>query len=290
MKIICLDTEFISATQELLEISIFGLNGKEIYRSRFRPVKARTWSSEIHGITPEMVASSPTFKERKTEIQRIINAASHIIGFAIGNDISILESSGIKKLKHLQQIDVRDLYWLCRGKELGYTLFNGPGLAQCAADMGIPLSDDDEHTASGDTQATLSLFKRLSEVFAEKYTNGERFGYEEMWSRASSLIEKERREHYRRAAHGFLHLMRYGDTYSMKTTTEMPIIPNPHIIASIEVDDRYRAEYELTSRLQNRFDGRIVKLSDRQIRFFKGYTNTYEEEKAPFFRKIMKRR
>ena len=92
---ICLDAEFAEGV-EMLELAIMSGDGRMIYTQRFRPATLRRWRSYPHGITPEMVENEPLFAECRQEIQSIIDAASHVIGFAVAeNDLRKLRQEGI---------------------------------------------------------------------------------------------------------------------------------------------------------------------------------------------------
>ena len=114
MDIICLDAEF-TESEELLELSVFNLDGKEVYHRFFKPEQISEWRTDIHHITPEMVADEPTFAQCREEVQRLLDSAFALTGFAVGNDLRVLTRSGIAGLETKRMIDVKDMYWYLRG-------------------------------------------------------------------------------------------------------------------------------------------------------------------------------
>ncbi|MCM1111456.1 MAG: exonuclease domain-containing protein, partial [Clostridium sp.] len=110
MKIICMDAET-TDRGEMLELSVFSFDGSEIYHHYFKPANARRWRTDIHHITPAMVADKPTAARCLPRIQSVIDDATHILGFAVDNDIRILEHSGVRRFERKRVIEVRQWYW-----------------------------------------------------------------------------------------------------------------------------------------------------------------------------------
>lgn len=295
MKAICLDSEFIAHTRELLELSVFAVNGRELYHSLFKPRRARRWSSAVHGITPEDVAHAPAFRRCKERVQNIIDSASHIIGFAISNDIAELRASGIKRLDRKTLVEVRDLYWLCRGRHLGYNLFNGPGLGQCAADMGIEFTEGNRHSASGDTGATLRLYNELMAIFLHEHPEAEDMDIAGRWNLASSLIEQGRTMYFRDCAHGFVQLTRTEDAgvYHLKSSASIPDDDAETTVALIEVADRYTAEYELHTLFRNysvKHGAFKYRLKSSMIEKFRRYKNVFDPQRSALHKRLLRAR
>lgn len=298
-RLLCLDTEFISYSHELLELAVYDADSRrEVLHEFYRPRRARRWSSAIHGITPERVARCPHFDRRLPDLQRLFDSPTHIVGFAVDNDISELRAQGVERLERKTLVDVRDFYWLCRGAEKGYTLFNTPGLGQCAAELGITLSPDEEHTASGDAAVTMRLFHALADEFRAAGGATPEAPLDELWDAASRLIEEERREHFRRSAMGFITLYKQNRIYTLKATATPPdadVIPEnpdkPRAVATISVADRYRAEHELNLRFKARATtpgAHSYRLLPYHISLFKRYSNTYDPEKAAAFKALVR--
>lgn len=295
MNAICLDSEFIAHAHELLELSVFSEDGREQYHSLFKPRRVKHWSSAVHGITPQDVADAPRFRYHKERVQRIIDSASHIIGFAIANDIAELRESGIKRLAGKTLIEVRDLYWLCRGRRCGFTLFNGPGLGFCAQDMGIEFTEGNRHTASGDTGATLELYNRLMEIFVSENPEAETLDTAGRWQLASEQIERGRSEYFRECAHGFIMLMptEQKGVFHLKAAASLSADAKEPAVATIEVADRYTAEYELHALFRNysvKHGAFKYRLKPSMIEKFRRYSNDFDEERSAFYKKMLRTR
>ena len=74
MNVICLDAEF-ADNEELLELSAFNLAGEEVYHSYYKPADISDWRTDIHHITPEMVANERNFASCREEVQSLLDDA-----------------------------------------------------------------------------------------------------------------------------------------------------------------------------------------------------------------------
>lgn len=75
---------------EILSITIIDGNGKLVMDTLVKPTHTSKWkrTEKIHGITPEMVADSPTLDMLVPDIKRIFDNADHIIAYGISTDYS----------------------------------------------------------------------------------------------------------------------------------------------------------------------------------------------------------
>jgi len=84
---------------EILQLTIMDFNGNAIVNEYYKPEFITDWSgaAAVNGITPEMVASRPTFREAIPQIQKIFDEATLIVGYnSNGFDDKVLTQSGIK--------------------------------------------------------------------------------------------------------------------------------------------------------------------------------------------------
>ena len=140
----------------MLELAVMSGDGRMIYTQRFRPATLRRWRSYPHGITPEMVENEPLFAECRQEIQSIIDAASHVIGFAVAeNDLRKLRQEGIHTDESLGIVEIRDWFRLTHGLENGLDYRQNVGLNTCCRELGIDIDESKEHSAAYDTECTL---------------------------------------------------------------------------------------------------------------------------------------
>lgn len=298
MNIICLDTEFTGTMErnEILELSVFNGDGKEIYHQLFKPERCRQWkfTEQIHGITPEMVADKPSFKSKLPEMQKLFDDADLIVGFAIENDIKTLAKSGIKGLEEERCLDVRHLYWANRGEAEEITIYSVPNLVKCATDCGFDWENAKAHSASADALATLQCYHVLLKEFAQNQDmsrDGQELKDEtiiDIIEKLKNMVEKAMSDHDREAAKGYIYLFKKGNVHIMvarHTEMEPEVIAKKDVkgqklIVAIQVEDRWRGQYDM----QKKFSRKLVTgakhnncwtLSDKDINYFKNYTNEY---------------
>lgn len=287
-SIICLDTEF-THIGEPLELSIYNIDGNEIYHQLFKPSRSRTWPLIKHRITPESVVNMPRFFKCAEKIQSIIRKATHIIGYAVDGDIDILSKAGISEFEHLDVIEVREWYWLCKGKDEGVDLYSVPNLAACATMLGLEVSEDETHGASYDTWMTLSCFKLLAEIFRTKYLGGRAdVGLQELTENFHREYEKEKDLYLERRAACFFQLIAGDKGYKIKrTSTDEPLAGS---VAIIPVKDRYSAELfflKKFSRRRNPAHPHLYLLKPSDINLFKEYEDTYSKEESALSRSLL---
>lgn len=286
MKLICLDAEFADA-REILELAIYDYDERLVYESLFKPVTVREWrsSQRIHHISPQMVKDKPSFAACSAEIQRIIDDADYIVGFAVDNDIRMLERSGIERLDRPAIVDVRDIYWHCIAKGNGIGLNSVPGLATCASDLGFAFSaDSKEHSAGGDTLVTLKCLKAMMGTLAADEP-------EEALRQLIADTDTDKRIYRRENAKGFVHLLKGPKGYTIKPSTHEKL-SRTDVVATIPVDHRDRAEVELLMHYAKKAvpgEHHVFALRDRDLAYFRAYTNTYDEDSADIYRAYIKR-
>lgn len=298
MNIICLDTEFTGTVgrNEILELSIFNSSEGEIYHQLFKPENCRKWTftEKIHGITPDMVADKPTFRERLPEMQKIFDEADLIVGFAIENDIRHLEKSGIKGLYEERCLDVRYLYWANRCDSDGVNLFSVPNLVKCATECGFDWENVKAHSASADALATLHCFRELIKEFIEKNSmtvSGKGISDEQIIDAVAMLnkmVEKAVYDHEKESAYGYVYLFKQGQFYSMvirHTAIEEEYLKRKAargliLVAMCQVNDRWHAQYDIQKKFQRKWvrgakNASCWKLNEKDVNFLKKYTNEF---------------
>ena len=287
MNLICLDIEA-TDSGAMLELSV--INRADLstaYHSYFRPAQARSWpnSQAVHHITPEMVKGAPMIKNERPTIQRVIDAADGIVGFAIDNDIRYLHGSGIKIAESVKIIDVRDWFWYYKGRHLDIEFGAVPRLAKCAELLGFEFSEESEaHSAANDTLMTIKLFNSLMEE------SGMDLPLAEAIARFEELFDAERRAYAERMAHGFISLVRTPKGYMLKNSHQHPASDAE---CSIEVAGRFQAEHDLREKFRKRespADPNFYSLRKSDMEFFKAYSNSYDAEKEEFYRHLTKAR
>ena len=281
---VCLDAEFADG-DELLELSIYSLDRRKLYSSRFKPAHRSTWDSSIHHITPQMVADAPSFASELPKVRQIIDHASHLIGFAIDNDISHLRSQGVKNLSDKHIIELRDWYWINHGLKVGLDLFQGVSLASVVETLQLQFGEEGMHSADGDTLATLDSFLLLYERF-RKHRN-----INESFNRTIELFDdeysREKLEYDRTHAEGYAFLLKMNEGYSLRIKREEPR-KTSRIAAIIKVADRQRAGVELRNMLGKRPQPAkgIYSLRESDIERFSQYANSFDSDEHAIFKKL----
>lgn len=288
MNAICLDIEA-TDNGEILEISIFNHTGKEIFHSYFKPVKAKSWpiSEEIHHISPEMVARCKSVHKAHAVIQRIIDSADAIIGFAVDNDLNYLSRSGFN-VKKPRIIEMKRWYWLLKGKGDNVDINSVPRLVQCAENMNVDFNPEDAHSATNDTKFTLQLFNILYGMFCDSreipndYISTDTLNlFDDCYRQEEELIKEEN-------ARGFISLKKGDRGYSIKNNRK-----KADSDLCIEVTSRFIAEHDLRIMFKKReLHDRpgIFNLRQSDIDAFIQYSNSYDAEKEALYRSIYNRK
>lgn len=287
MNIICLDAEF-ADNEELLELSVFDIDAREIYHQFFRPEKIRSWRTDIHHITPEMVAEKPTFRECASEIQSLIDEAFAVTGFAVDNDLRVLTHSGISGLDDKRVIDVKDMFWYLRGRAQEMNPFSVPSLIVCSNSLGLEFGEDTAHSASADTEATLKCYKMLIDEFAADAENNA--DDEKVVESFIDTIRIAKAKFVEESAKGYVKLYKSKDYYKIQYG-RVSERGEKGLFLEIEVADRYKAEYELKKLLKKKEHPEkrsVYKLTPRLIEEIRNYSNTYDAEESAWCKKVVR--
>ncbi|MDE6753532.1 MAG: 3'-5' exonuclease [Muribaculaceae bacterium] len=287
MNIYCLDAEF-TENEELLELSIFNLKGEEVYHSYYRPIYNKEWRTDIHHITPEMVENEPAFEDKREEVESLLNGADALTGFAVGNDIRVLTRSGVMGLENQKILDVKDMYWYLRGRKTDMNPFSIPSLLVCANSLGLDFAEEEAHSASADTEATLRCFNFLWEEF--KKEEGFEGRDEECLELFHQRIKEEKDKFIEESAHGYVKVLKNGPFYKVKFG-KFRETEDKGLILEVEVADRYKAEYEVRKSLKKKtVPGKIgiYKLGPKQLEELRKYKNVYDAEESAWCKKVMR--
>ncbi|MDO4319502.1 MAG: 3'-5' exonuclease [Bacteroidales bacterium] len=274
MNVICFDTEMANGC-ELLELSVYDLDGSEIFTRRFKP-KARSWSPKIHHITPAMVRDLPGVASSREEIQRIIDSADCMIGCAIDNDLRVLRRAGIEFVDPAPTVDIQHIFWLLRGR-LERTEYTQTSLEHIAQYCGVEFGEGEEHTSSGDTRVTLECFKILLHEFVAEYAPSTRRAPLATQLRYySNILALARAEYQAEWAKGFVSLIDQGDGFYTFKFNRVVNSVNPNIRLTLPVIDRHKAETDLRrmfSRRRHHGSTGMYRLTESDIERLKAYSN-----------------
>ncbi len=287
MNIICLDAEF-ADNEEMLELSIYNKNGEEIYHSYFKPENIDDWRIDIHHITPDMVAKSPTFKSELKHVQALIDGSHVLTGFAVNNDLRVLSHSGIRNLEGKTILDVKDMYWLLKGKPADMSPFSVPSLIVCANALGLNFEEDTAHSASVDTLYTLKCFNLLLDEYIGPHGKSELT--EPLIKKFISDIEEAKGDYIAEGAKGYVRIYKIGEVYKIKYG-HLPAEESGKLLFEVGVEDRYKAEYEIRKMLKKKeIPGKhsVYKLTPKLIEAIKKYRNSYDAEESAWCKKIIR--
>lgn len=287
---ICLDTEFVNNVA-IIELSVFSIADREIYHHLYRPAQQLRWTAppDKLKITPGMVAGEPTFASCLKEIQPVFDAARVIIGYAVDNDLGMLRKEGVRNLDRLKVVEVRDLYWLVKGRAEGVDLYGVPNLLAITNELGLTFDEGEAHFASSDTQATLYCFHRLMEKLCESHSLAyDRGNPDEAIALFDREFEVAKKEYLREQARGYAMVEKTDKGYKLKVRRE---IPDRKPEVCVEVADRTLADYDMAKQFARReIPGHkgYFRLRAADLDWLRSYTNVYDEENAEMLRKLMK--
>jgi DNA polymerase III epsilon subunit-like protein len=287
LNILCLDAEF-ADNEELLELSVFNLEGREVYHSYYRPEQISDWRTDIHHITPEMVRNERTFASCRGEVQKLLDEAFALTGFAVGNDLRVLTRSGVVGLDEKRVIDVKDMYWYLKGRQAEMNPFSVPSLLVCANALGLDFGEDEAHSASADTEATLKSFNILFEEFCNGTEGGE--SSESSVDRFVAAIEEAKALFVEENARGYVKVLKSGPYHKLKYG-KFKEQNTQDLVVEIEVADRYKAEYEIKKMLKkkevpDKFN--LYKLTAKLLDDIRNYTNEYDAEESAWCKKVIR--
>ncbi|MDE7109639.1 MAG: hypothetical protein K2O49_06715, partial [Muribaculaceae bacterium] len=254
----------------------------------YRPENIKDWRTDIHHITPEMVADKPHFRDRKEKVEKLLGEAYALTGFALGNDIRVLSRSDVEGLEDMKVLDVKDMYWYMRGREEGLSPFSIPSLLVCANNLGLDFTAEEAHSASADTEATLRCFNLLWKEFVEK--EGAGLTDEETVEKFHASIDEERGKFIEESAKGYVKVMKNGPYHKLKFG-RLQEPEKSGMLFDVEVADRFKAEYELRKSLKKKeVPGKTgaYRLGPKQLEEIRKYKNTYNAEDSAWCKKILK--
>lgn len=288
-ELICLDAEFAEGV-EMLELSIVDASESVVYSRRFKPRTLTRWHSDIHGITPGMVADAPRFADCRGEIGEIMKNARYVAGFAVAeNDLSHLRKEGLHSADHLKVLELRDWFWHVRGRDEGLDYRQGIGLEFCCKRLGIDTSEGTLHTSAFDATVTLRAFMTLLKDFVEANSlQGKSF--DEVVEAFDASYAPAREAYDRECGRGYASIIRLSEGYIMKFTHGEPRMKDD-VVARIFVEDRKKAVVDLSRYFLNRVvegNFKFDRLSERKLNYFKSYTNSYSSDSHDFNNALMK--
>ncbi len=281
--ILFIDAEFVD-NQEVIELSVWSHDGKEVYHRFFRPEGIDEWpiSEGVHHISPEDVKDCEPFGKCRKEIQSIFDKAEYIVGFATSGDIAHLTKSGIRGLDKKKIIDIKHLFWLYVGIERDYDFYAIPGLTRVAEMLGVSFGEKGAHSASEDTLVTLKCFNELASMIpGNPYSEKTEEGFVKAMDRFQEDFAIAKDAYERRKAHGWIHVYKgEGGVYKILFKRKEPE-DTRQLIGKVEVGDLSKAESEILGMFQRRMiQGRrtIFRLTKSDLKRLLTYRNEYGDE------------
>ena len=159
-RVICFDTETTGVDpnkDELLQVTIFDGNGKEIYSSLVKPQYHASWyqAQLVNHISPKDVRYSPSARDIANEINRIFQEADVIVGHNVKFDMDMISAGcGTKfdgKIIHDTLKIFRNQY------PKGSHKLRDAIIAYCPEEL--KAYDKNAHKADTDAKATLAVFR-----------------------------------------------------------------------------------------------------------------------------------
>ncbi len=297
LSCVCLDAEFASSRDilEMLELTMIVSEGKVIYNQRFMPARIRRWNLIPHGIRPSMVAAEPSFASCRPSIQRIIDNAKYLMGFALENDLRRLEAQGTRNLADKKIIELRDWFWHIYGRNHGLDYSQDIGLARCCNELGVEIDPDQAHAAAYDTTVTLRCFHILLDSFAAAHPG---FGsFDDLYAAFAGEFAEAKKAYDLEAAKGycsiFHHIRQDGSRdYRFIASREAPDPQRHDLIATIPVANRRKAIIDLSTMLAGHLLSsktfNFHRLTQHTLDRFKAYTNAPDLEEVDFARNLLK--
>lgn len=284
--LLCMDSETTNHG-ELLELSIFNASGEECYHQYFRP-HAKKWPSDIHHITPEMVADMKRFAAHRGDITRLLNSSKYLLGCALSNDLHSLRRHGVNLSNTHTVIDIQSWFWLLND-ETDRRERTQTGLAAIGEAYGLSFGNEQAHSATADTRLTLECFRALVNDFNRRFPdnktdevcdiNDEKYlkrlvaRYNEQNKRAMQIFRM-------RNAGGYVNVIKRDQGYSLKFNRIIPD-QNENIVLSVPVEDRELAERDLRNfLLPHELKGLtgIYDMDESDFSFVRSYSNEIDEE------------
>lgn len=294
-QLIALDAEFAEG-RELLELAVVDFTGQQVMLQRFRPGELTEWNDvKIHGITPEMVKDSPSFEACLPDIQKFVDSADYIVGFAVAeNDLAKMKRQGVANIDKKKVVELRDWFWHCYGREAGLDYAERINLEKCCNELSVKLADDEDthfHAAIFDTRATLEAFRLLLSRFVDSHPNlDETSKFDDIYDLFIEEFTEEKENYDRKLGAGYasISLLESG-MYKFRVSQQE--LTKGNVIASIPVASRKKALLHFgqlfTGEIQER-SFTFAKLSPKKLRDFKNYTNEFQGEEDKMASKLLR--
>ena len=142
------------ATDEVLQVSMVDQDGAVLMNAYCRPEHHQDWAAarKVNGITREMVADKPSFREQLPEVVQLLAAAGKVIAYNVEFERGFLAAYGVA---------VDQLRWGEDPMQLFAERLGGQrrSLSVAAGFFGITFS---AHDALEDVKATLKLYRELT--------------------------------------------------------------------------------------------------------------------------------
>lgn len=276
--LLCFDSETTNHG-EILELSVFGYNGEEVYHKYYRP-RAKHWPTEIHHITPEKVAECKRFYASKNAVENLFNSTRYLLGCAVSNDLHTLQRYGIKLHENHRVFDIQNWHWLLNDAS-GRVEKHQTGLSTIADFYGLTFGKENAHSATADARITLECFNCLKTDFINKYCPDIDPDNLEEINRCFNVAYAEAMQVYRmKNSAGFINVVKRPQGYSFKYTRFIPTnIEN--LLLSVEVADRHKADHDMRRHFARKqikgFTG-IYNLVDKDFEYIKKYRNVLDIE------------
>ncbi len=148
---------------EILSITIVDANGKLIMDTLVKPAKKKKWKNteKIHGITPAMVADSPSMAELEPTIREIFDAAENIIAYGVSTDYSHIKYLYSGKEQESFHAKIR----CCANEYVRYITEHRPDLSHASLTDAMSCFeiqwDGIAHTSTADTFACMKVWEVL---------------------------------------------------------------------------------------------------------------------------------
>ena len=159
-RIICFDTETTGVDpnkDELLQVTIFDGNGKEIYSSLVKPQYHASWyqAQLVNHISPKDVRYSPSARDIANEVNRIFQEADVIVGHNVKFDMDMISAGCGTKFDGKVIHDTLKIFRTQFPK--GSHKLRDAIIAYCPEEL--KAYDKNAHKADTDAKATLAVFR-----------------------------------------------------------------------------------------------------------------------------------
>lgn len=284
---ISLDAEFADG-KRMLELSICDNLGHPVYNQRFKPEGLKEWGPVPHNIRPIDVKNKPRFNICSHEIQRIIDKADFILGFALENDIRMLKKEGIMIPEDKKIIELRDWFWILYGKDNGLDYSDRISNESIADTLLVETDPNRLHSSLYDAQITLQSFSRVLKNLQN--INIKTTSLDEAYKLFIPVFNKSKDEYDREHTGGYCFIQDLGSRYKVRFNV-LPPENDESIIACIEVANRKKAMLDISRMLLGKnFGGNffVDRISPNKLARFKSYRNVFYSEDSALDTRLLK--